>query len=156
MFPHTFHMIQTDYSKWLGQLMAETDESQYSLAAKSGVPQPTIQRILSGETKNPKADTVRKLLRALGRDPDALLAGGSPMPGSDKTIREASMERGADGLPFDGRGLTPRHRAMLGIFDRLTSSQQDEVMRELEEIKRKNEEIIEELTKKRTSNGNGS
>ena len=101
-------MIQTDYSKWLSQLMAETGETQYSLAAKSGVPQPTIQRILSGETKDPKANTVRKLLRALGRDPNALLASGGPAPASGTAVVSApSLERGADGLLFDSRGLTP-------------------------------------------------
>ncbi|MDA8152026.1 MAG: helix-turn-helix domain-containing protein [Acidithiobacillus sp.] len=150
-------MIQTDYSKWLSQLMAETGETQYSLAAKSGVPQPTIQRILSGETKDPKANTVRKLLRALGRDPNALLASGGPVPTSGTAAVSApSLERGADGLPFEGSGLTPQQRAMLGIFERLTSSQKEELMRELEAIKRKNEEIIEELTKKRIGNWNGS
>jgi transcriptional regulator with XRE-family HTH domain len=150
-------MIQTDYSKWLSHLMTETGETQYSLAAKSGVPQPTIQRILSGETKDPKANTVRKLLRALGRDPNALLASGGPAPASGTAVvSEPSLERGADGLPFDRRGLTPRQLVMLGIFDRLTSSQQDEVMRELEETKRKNEEIIEELTRRKTNHANSS
>lgn len=149
-------MKQTDYSKWLSQLMAETDNTQYSLAVKSGVPQPTIQRILSGETKNPKADTVRKLLRALGRDPDALLAGGSLTPTSDKAAWMATLERGSDGLPFEGAGLTPQQRAMLGIFERLTSSQKEELMRELETVKRKNEEIIEELTQRDADKGKRS
>ncbi len=150
-------MNQTDYSKWLSHLMAEAGVSQYALAAKSGVPQPTIQRMLSGETKSPKADTIRKLLLALGRDPNALLASAGQMPPDGSSIRKTSpLERGTDGLPFEGLGLTQQQRAMLGIFERLTSNQKEDLMRELEEIKRKNEEIIEELTRKKSSNGNSS
>ncbi len=137
--------------------MAETGVSQYALAAKSGVPQPTIQRMLSGETKSPKADTIRKLLLALGRDPNALFVGGGhPPPGGIPIRKNSPLERGADGLPFEGFGLTPQQRAMLGIFERLTSSQKEELMRELEEIKRRNEEIVEELTRTKVGNGNDS
>jgi hypothetical protein len=93
----------------------------------------------------------------LGINPDWVMQGEGAMLQELGTPNAATLlESGADGLPFDGRGLTPRQRAMLGIFDRLTSSQQDEVMRELEETKRKNEEIIEELTRRKTNHANGS
>lgn len=45
--------------------MDQAGETQYSLSAKSGVPQPTIQRILSGQTASPKADTLRALAKWL-------------------------------------------------------------------------------------------
>lgn len=59
-------MKKTDYGLYLKRLMEEQGVSQYALAARAGVPQPTIQRILSGETRNPKMDTIRQLLSALG------------------------------------------------------------------------------------------
>jgi transcriptional regulator with XRE-family HTH domain len=40
-------------------------ESQAALARASGVPQPTINRILKGSSKGPEAATVRKLAQAL-------------------------------------------------------------------------------------------
>lgn len=121
-----------------------------------GLSKSAIHQWESGGTK-PAWDALTALRKNLGINPDWVMQGEGAMLQEQGTPDAAAlMESGADGLPFDGRGLTPRHRAMLGIFDRLTSSQQDEVMRELEEIKRKNEEIIEELTKKRTSNANGS
>ena len=39
--------------------------TQYELEKRSGVPQTTIQRILSGKTKNPKMATINKLAAAL-------------------------------------------------------------------------------------------
>lgn len=57
--------METTYSVWLRKLMAESGITQYKLSSLSGVPQPTIQRILSGESKNPKADTLGKLSRVL-------------------------------------------------------------------------------------------
>lgn len=44
--------------------------------------------------------------------------------------------------------LTPRQTAMLGLFDGLAPSQQEEVMRELEETQRRNAELYEALKKK--------
>lgn len=46
--------------------MRQKGVSEYQLAKDSGVPQPTIHRIKSGETREPKHGTVAKLARALG------------------------------------------------------------------------------------------
>jgi transcriptional regulator with XRE-family HTH domain len=40
-------------------------ESQSALSRASGVPQPTINRILKGKTPTPDVDTLRKLSEAL-------------------------------------------------------------------------------------------
>lgn len=64
---HTCAMKKpTVYAERLAALMAKREMSQYTLAGKSGVPQPTIQRILSGETQNPKIETLRNLAKVLG------------------------------------------------------------------------------------------
>ena len=60
-------MEPTEFGQRLARLMAAHDDiSQYALAERSGVPQPTIQSILSGETRNPKIETLRKLCAAIG------------------------------------------------------------------------------------------
>lgn len=46
--------------------------TQYRLAQLSAVPQPTIQRILSGETAEPKRSTMLRLAHALHLSLDAL------------------------------------------------------------------------------------
>lgn len=148
-------MEKTDYSEWLARLMGKAGESQYSLAAKSGVPQPTIQRILSGETRSPKTDTIRKLLGALGYGPDALLT-AIGAEGNGEAPAGGSAEPGPDGLPFAGTGLTQQERALLGNFRRMTAEQRENLVRESEEIKRGNERIIQELARKKFNNGNAS
>lgn len=46
--------------------------SEYALWKRSGVHQPTIHRILSGETRNPKAHTLDRLATTLGMSRDDL------------------------------------------------------------------------------------
>ena len=121
-----------------------------------GLSKSAIHQWESGGTK-PAWDALTALRKNLGINPDWVMQGEGAMIQEPEMPTAATLiESGSDGLPFDGRGLTPRQRAMLGIFDRLTTSQQDEVMRELEEIKRKNEEIIEELTGRKTNQIKGS
>lgn len=57
--------------------MQEKGLSQYALAERSGVPQPTIQRILSKETVSPKLSTVEKLAKAIGISPADLMGSAS-------------------------------------------------------------------------------
>lgn len=49
--------------------------TQCELARRSGVPQPVIQCIESGKTKNPRIDTVASLAKALGTSVDDLIRG---------------------------------------------------------------------------------
>ena len=62
-----------DIKEKLEAEMARTGYSQYELAKLSTVPQPTIQRILSGETIDPKSLTVKKLSLALDVSSSVLL-----------------------------------------------------------------------------------
>jgi hypothetical protein len=55
-----------DFRDWLQAEMDAREIGPSALARKSKVPQPTIFRILSGETKDPRTGTVKKLERALG------------------------------------------------------------------------------------------
>lgn len=47
-------------------LMQAHNDNQYTLAEKSGVPQPTIGRILSGKHADPRSTTVKKIASAYG------------------------------------------------------------------------------------------
>ena len=50
----------------LAALMAHRGISQNALAKATGVPQPTIQRIVRGESADPKTPTVQRLARFFG------------------------------------------------------------------------------------------
>lgn len=56
--------------------MTELELSESELSRRSGVPQPTINRILSGESSSPRKNTVEPISRALKVAPDWLLFGG--------------------------------------------------------------------------------
>ena len=45
--------------------------------------------------------------------------------------------------------MTPRQQAVLQLFDGLTKSQQEEFFRELDQAKRRNDELLDELGHKR-------
>lgn len=84
---HTRAMREpTIYSERLAALMRLRQMSQYALAAKSGVPQPTIQRILSGETQNPKIDTLRALGAVLSASESLELTTGTLRTEVDGTL----------------------------------------------------------------------
>lgn len=55
--------------------MARQGLTEYALGKRSGVPQPTIHRILTGESRNPKARTLDRLARTLGMSQDELFHG---------------------------------------------------------------------------------
>lgn len=55
-----------EFKDWLQAEMDARGLDPSKLARTSKVPQPTIFRILSGETKDPRTGTVKKLERALG------------------------------------------------------------------------------------------
>jgi SOS-response transcriptional repressor LexA len=57
--------------------MTEKALSENELGRRAGVPQPTIHRILHGDSKTPRKPTVEKLARALGVTPEWLLFGSS-------------------------------------------------------------------------------
>lgn len=57
--------------------MSELKLSEGALGRKSGVPQPTIHRIITGQTPSPRQDTVEKIARALRVSSHWLWNGGT-------------------------------------------------------------------------------
>ncbi|RUR29727.1 LexA family transcriptional regulator [Vreelandella andesensis] len=61
--------------KRLKQLMNEHSISDSELSKRSGVPQPSIHRLVHDKTKSPKYDNVSKIARTLGVSADFLMHG---------------------------------------------------------------------------------
>jgi len=57
--------------------------SEGELGRRSGVNQPTIHRIITGDSKNPRQDNVEKIAKALGVTSDWLWRGGEREKGSN-------------------------------------------------------------------------
>ena len=53
-------------NKILHHLMLDTRISQTDLSKATGVPQPTISRILRGDTKSPKVSSIKKIAAHFG------------------------------------------------------------------------------------------
>lgn len=62
----------------LKKLMEDAGENPHSLAAKTHVTQPTIFRILSGDSKDPRRSNVEKLARFFGLKADDLYGRSTP------------------------------------------------------------------------------
>jgi transcriptional regulator with XRE-family HTH domain len=72
----------------LRRLMQRRDFQQAELAKRSGLSEATISRILSGEQRNPTAETLRALARALGVGVADLLAEDGRPHGVDDEAEE--------------------------------------------------------------------
>ena len=70
-----------DMRTLLKALMALADENAYGLESRSGVPQATINRFLTGKHGDPRPPTVRKLASAYGLT-ESQLRGDAPLPES--------------------------------------------------------------------------
>lgn len=73
----------------LQALMDERGENPNSLAPKTGVPQPTIFRILTGESKEPRRTNIEKLARFFGVTAEEMYSG----------VRQRSAEPSPTDLP---------------------------------------------------------
>ncbi|MDG2117217.1 MAG: helix-turn-helix transcriptional regulator [Porticoccaceae bacterium] len=61
-----------DISKQLAKLMRDQGISQSALSRATGVPQPTINRILSEVTREPRRDSVVRIANYFGITPESL------------------------------------------------------------------------------------
>lgn len=84
--------------------------SEYKLAQVTGVPQPTIHRILTGESVDPKTRTVRPLARYFGLTPDELRAAPKGKEMNEETPTLSALSQDAidllqawERLPVDRR-----------------------------------------------------
>jgi len=64
--------MKLDISRQLARLMRERRLSQSALSRATGVPQPTINRILSEVTREPRRDSVIRIANFFGVTPESL------------------------------------------------------------------------------------
>ena len=64
--------MKLDISKQLARLMRERRLSQSALSRATGVPQPTINRILSEVTREPRRESVVRIANFFGVTPESL------------------------------------------------------------------------------------
>jgi transcriptional regulator with XRE-family HTH domain len=129
--------MATIYAELLDAAMKAAGETQYSLSIRSNVPQPTIQRILSGETADPRVSTMVKLASALGCDVSTLMT---------RLNQDCTRDPGSAAYKSS---LSPKEEAALGYFRGLTEAQKDAKIRELAADKSKNDEVIKDLVTRR-------
>ena len=55
-----------DWFENLRALKAKSNMSMREIAVKSGIPEPTLEKIFSGATKSPGVNTIQSLVHALG------------------------------------------------------------------------------------------
>lgn len=64
--------MKLEMSRQLARLMREKQISQSALARATGVPQPTINRILSEVTREPRRDSVLRIANYFGITPESM------------------------------------------------------------------------------------
>ena len=102
------------------------------LARSTKLSRATISDWLSGKTQRVQATHLLIVSKALGVNYEWLLTGQGPM----------HHDAASSALP-------PKHRALIGLFDGLTETQQEEVIRELEDTKQSNDQLYAELSQRR-------
>ncbi len=111
-----------DWFENLRALKARSNMSMREIAIKSGIPEPTLEKIFSGATKSPGVNTIQSLVHALGYtldDIDPSSNKNSPSatdaaPGEDRiTMEESNRLLVALGLIEEGQGLSDDDLAFL-------------------------------------------
>lgn len=95
--------------------MAERNWSEGQLSRRSGVKQPTIHRIIVGDSKEPRRSNLEKIARAFGLSVDDLYDSKS------KPAKLTATERGD---------------ALADALDQLTAEQRDLLLRLVAEFRR--------------------
>ncbi len=83
--------MKLDISRQLAKLMREQHISQSALSRATGVPQPTINRILSEVTREPRRDSVVRIANYFGVTPESLYEASGNNAKSD-TSAQSNVE----------------------------------------------------------------
>lgn len=108
--------------KILSFLMGKAGDDAYSLQTKSGVPQPTTQRFLTGKHGEPRSSTVRKWAKVYGVT-ESQMRGDVPiegMPGSD-VRKQASTPQ--------GEALTKEQKQILSLMGSMDKDARDALLK---------------------------
>lgn len=107
---------------WLDKLKAMKSASGMTtkeISAASGIPEPTLEKLFAGVTKDPKLETMRKLVHVLGYTLDDL---------DDTSIKEKSPTP-------EGEGLSPNRRALIEMCQGLDEETAQTVLEMIRAVK---------------------
>jgi transcriptional regulator with XRE-family HTH domain len=96
----------------LSRLMQQQDVSEYALARVTGVPQPTIHRILTGESSDPRTGSLRPIATYFGVSV-AQLRGDEPL----------------QGLPVPGQSCSSAEQEFISQFRQLNEEERRVILR---------------------------
>lgn len=119
------------------------DESKMNaseLARKTNVSRATVSLWLNGQTQQLEGENLTRAASALEVDAHWLATGEGA---AQSSITAKPVE------PDAQAALSPRKQALLGLFDGLTETQQQELIRDLKEKKQQNDALLTELLKRR-------
>jgi len=102
---HNFPMVAKTLAQNVKFLMERHRTNPNAVAAVTRIPQPTIHRILTGETKDPRGRTLQLLASHFGVTMSELL---------DKRLRD-SFDLPASDVALVGPGATPRQSEMIEV-----------------------------------------
>lgn len=74
----------------LKKMKAESGLTTSEIAAKSGIPEPTLEKLFAGATKDPKLPTMQKLVHFFGYTLDDLYGAKEKAPAPSEDSAEAS------------------------------------------------------------------
>lgn len=144
-----------DAVRALHLLIGDTAERRREIAEVIGANEQSLYQIVRGiPLSSGKKRTVGRELREKldahfpGWRTGALLA---PHAQATATLGTALTASPTLRDPAEGQALTERHRALLGLFDGLTVTQQEAFMKELAAQKERNDELMAELLARRRS-----
>lgn len=130
---------QASVREILMRLMKRADISESELARRTSVPQPTINRILQGGSRDPRTGTLEKLAGFFNITV-AQLRG-------EATLSQLEQKEGEEQDPLAAL-LSPMQQRLLQLFEMLTDDQQDECLHSLEATKQRNQQVYEKLSRK--------
>ncbi len=91
--------------KRIAERMVEQGFSESELGRRSGVPQPTVHRIITGESSSPRQGNIEKIAKALGVSPNWLWTG-------KRDLVFPSKQTADDLLPVSQRAAKPERRKL--------------------------------------------
>lgn len=130
----------TTFTERINQALSEAEGiKQIDLARACGVSTASVSAWFSGDTKSLRGSNLTKVAALLRVNPLWLAESRGPKHPGGVTTESV--------LP----SLNPRQQALLGLFDGLTDSQQEEEIRRLQAQKQQNDELLTELLKRKSA-----
>lgn len=116
--------------------LKESGKTKTDIWRACGISSGAVSFWFNGATQNLEGNNLLTTANLLGVNPEWLATGRGQMRSGE--AREAPAPE-----------LDPREQAMLGLFQGLTQRQQDEMLRNLEKKKQTNDELLNELLKRK-------